>query len=128
MYNGIGLPTARGSGTNGYIQRNLANPRKKRVDIVSAPDPKLDKPVSRSILIHTEKRRIESDCVRLHKKLADKGYSDNEIELEVKEYRRHKLEKLQESEKKAKIRKQESLREKSPKPRETIDKSKDKKR
>jgi len=24
MYNGIGLPTPRGSGTSGYIQRNLA--------------------------------------------------------------------------------------------------------
>ncbi|KAA0187961.1 hypothetical protein HAZT_HAZT003807 [Hyalella azteca] len=24
MYNGIGLQTARGSGTNGYVQRNLA--------------------------------------------------------------------------------------------------------
>lgn len=25
MYNGIGLQTARGSGTNGYVQTNLAN-------------------------------------------------------------------------------------------------------
>ncbi len=25
MYNNIGLPTARGSGTNAYIQRNLAH-------------------------------------------------------------------------------------------------------
>ena len=24
MYNGIGLTTARGSGTNGYVQRNLS--------------------------------------------------------------------------------------------------------
>nr|6QDV_R Chain R, Serine/arginine repetitive matrix protein 2 [Homo sapiens] len=24
MYNGIGLPTPRGSGTNGYVQRNLS--------------------------------------------------------------------------------------------------------
>mgnify|MGYP006867842780 CR=1 FL=1 len=24
MYNGIGLQTARGSGTNGYVQRNLS--------------------------------------------------------------------------------------------------------
>jgi serine/arginine repetitive matrix protein 2 len=24
MYNGIGLATARGSGTNGYVQKNLA--------------------------------------------------------------------------------------------------------
>ena len=25
MYNGIGLDTARGSGTNGYVQRNMAH-------------------------------------------------------------------------------------------------------
>ena len=33
-YNGIGLSTARGSGTNGYIQRNLSTVRraKDRVD------------------------------------------------------------------------------------------------
>ena len=33
MYNGIGLETTRGSGTNGYVQRNLShlrNPRDKR--------------------------------------------------------------------------------------------------
>ena len=29
-YNGIGLGTARGSGTNGYIQRNLSTIRRAR--------------------------------------------------------------------------------------------------
>ena len=28
MYNGIGLQTPRGSGTSGYIQRNLSVPKK----------------------------------------------------------------------------------------------------
>ena len=30
MYNGIGLPTPRGSGTNGYVQRNLSLVRGRR--------------------------------------------------------------------------------------------------
>lgn len=30
MYNGIGLNTARGSGTNGYVQRNLSMVRQVR--------------------------------------------------------------------------------------------------
>ena len=29
MYNGIGLPTAKGSGTSGYVQRNIAYYDKK---------------------------------------------------------------------------------------------------
>ena len=29
MYGNVGLPTARGSGTNGYIQRNLSFIKKK---------------------------------------------------------------------------------------------------
>ena len=30
MYNGIGLTTQRGSGTNGYVQRNLSFVRQKK--------------------------------------------------------------------------------------------------
>ena len=30
MYNGIGLPTQRGSGTNGYVQRNLSFVQQKK--------------------------------------------------------------------------------------------------
>ena len=30
MYNGIGLTTQRGSGTNGYVQRNLSFVREKK--------------------------------------------------------------------------------------------------
>ena len=33
MYNGIGLQTARGSGTNGYVQRNTAFIPKGRDDV-----------------------------------------------------------------------------------------------
>ena len=32
MYNGVGLTTARGSGTNGYVQTNMAFIRKSRLE------------------------------------------------------------------------------------------------
>ena len=32
MYNGIGLSTVRGSGTNGYVQRNTAHISKGRAE------------------------------------------------------------------------------------------------
>ena len=32
MYNGVGLQTARGSGTNGYVQTNMAFIRKSRLE------------------------------------------------------------------------------------------------
>lgn len=35
MYNGVGLPTPRGSGTSGYIQRNLGQLHVRRVDLLS---------------------------------------------------------------------------------------------
>ena len=33
MYNGVGLQTARGSGTNGYVQTNMAFIRKSRLEL-----------------------------------------------------------------------------------------------
>ena len=47
-YNGIGLSTARGSGTNGYVQRNLSLVRKaKKAAIVDVEykAPEVKKPV-----------------------------------------------------------------------------------
>lgn len=48
MYNGIGLQTVRGSGTNGYVQRNMGHVRhqrkrvnyQKEMDMLQAPKPK----------------------------------------------------------------------------------------
>ena len=51
MYNGVGLATARGSGTNGYIQRNLSLVRKaKKVELgqVEYKAPEIRKPVWRN--------------------------------------------------------------------------------
>lgn len=97
MYNGIGLPTPRGSGTSGYVQKNLSHVNKGRQmkpDIVSQPDPEINKPPNFEILIHKKKREIEAKCLRLAEELKDEGYKQDKIEREVDRYRRRKLEEL----------------------------------
>lgn len=80
MYNGIGLTTARGSGTNGYVQRNFAaiKNRKERVDYKTDADlARLDKSLNRQpnkeILEHQWKRAIELKCVTLRDELEEQG-------------------------------------------------------
>src|ERR1700759_1327861 len=66
MYNGIGLTTARGSGTNGYVQRNLAFVREKPIAVkqmynygmVERTAP-VQKAPNRDILEHEKKRQVE---------------------------------------------------------------------
>jgi serine/arginine repetitive matrix protein 2 len=83
MYNGIGLQTARGSGTNGYVQKNLAYVRdlpkqnnfqqQKLLDIARyAPS---EKKPNEEILEHEKKRRIEAKVYDWAEKqgLFDKG-------------------------------------------------------
>lgn len=91
MYNGIGLPTPRGSGTNGYVQRNLAQIRKtKHAPIVreETAEPNYD------VILHQRKREIEAKCMRLRKSFERRGKSDEYIEEEVVRYRKRKLEEL----------------------------------
>jgi serine/arginine repetitive matrix protein 2 len=97
MYNGIGLPTPRGSGTNGYVQKNLAHVSKKRQmkpDIVSPPDPDIDKTTDPEIVLHQKKREIESKCLRLRRELEEEGWKHADIEEEINAYRTRKLKEL----------------------------------
>lgn len=81
MYNGIGLQTARGSGTNGHVQRNWAfvRPGKKgnvnykteeeleKLNAISSKQPNLE------ILDHERKRKIEVKCAELEDTLESQG-------------------------------------------------------
>merc|ERR1711884_898313 len=68
MYNGIGLQTARGSGTNGYVQRNMSALRfqnnKKSYEQVDKEaelfEQRLGRAPNRDLLTHEKKRKIES--------------------------------------------------------------------
>ncbi|KAB5553175.1 hypothetical protein DKX38_010486 [Salix brachista] len=96
MYNGIGLQTPRGSGTNGYIQTNkfFVRPRTGKV----AHDTKgfegdqgtggISKKPNKEILEHDRKRQIQLKLVVLEDKLIEQGYTDAEIEEKLQEARK----------------------------------------
>lgn len=80
MYNGIGLQTARGSGTNGYIQTNKAFVRrhKDRVDYKSEEEIKklesqMIKQPNREILDHERKRKVELKCMEMEELMEEQG-------------------------------------------------------
>lgn len=80
MYNGIGLQTPRGSGTNGYVQRNMSFIRKhrERVKYSTSEDlAKLDnmlcKQPNKEILDHNKKRKVELRCMELRDKMEEQG-------------------------------------------------------
>ena len=88
MYNGIGLKTARGSGTNGFVQRNLSyvSPARllefsKRRD-TEITEPKIQKQ-DNSILEHQVKREIELAVLELEEKMKEQGYMINWFHLIV---------------------------------------------
>jgi serine/arginine repetitive matrix protein 2 len=78
-YNGIGLKTPRGSGTNGYVRRSLANIRAKPL-APYAREQAFDKPQTKTrkanpeIMEHDRKRDIEIKCLELQDKLEEEGY------------------------------------------------------
>lgn len=97
MYNGIGLTTPRGSGTNGYIQSNKFFVRPKTNRVTDANRPFEDgqgtaglttKKPNKEILEHDRKRQIELRLVVLEDKLTEQGYTDSEITDKLAEARK----------------------------------------
>ncbi len=79
MYNGIGLRTARGTGTNGYVQKNLSFIKPKNTnnnfkatgatlydDQVKVKAPK--KP-SNEVLLHNNRRKVENELLEYREDL-----------------------------------------------------------
>ncbi|WFD17975.1 RNA-splicing factor [Malassezia caprae] len=85
MYNGIGLQTARGSGTNGYVQKNLSHLRPRD------PLPGRNEPEAKprtvapdvAILDHERRRKIELQCLELQDELEERGLPDDEVRARV---------------------------------------------
>jgi len=74
MYNGIGLGTARGSGTNGYVTRNLSfvkpqNGGFKPYDYSKAEPARKSRKPNDDVLLHKSKRQIEVECLELREQL-----------------------------------------------------------
>ncbi|KAI0040701.1 cwf21-domain-containing protein, partial [Auriscalpium vulgare] len=87
MYNGIGLTTPRGSGTNGYVIRNLSvlrshDTQADRASAWDAAPPKHREP-DKEILEHERKRGVEVKCLELQLQLEDEGVDEEEIEKQV---------------------------------------------
>ncbi|KAA8906495.1 hypothetical protein TRICI_005160 [Trichomonascus ciferrii] len=103
-YNGIGLPTPRGSGTSGYIQKNTtANAanragmyERRRQNELEALRSKeefsrtnvSDRRVDKDLLEHEQKRKIEAQCFELRDELEEEGkLSEEQIDEEVQKLR-----------------------------------------
>jgi len=105
-YNGVGLQTARGSGTNGYVQRSLANIRRKPQTPYSR-DRDNEQPRTKTrkanpeIMEHDRKREIEVRCLELQDKLEEQGYDSLSCTFSL----RSSLEEDEIEEKVAKLRK-----------------------
>uniref|UniRef100_A0A182USG3 Cwf21 domain-containing protein n=1 Tax=Anopheles merus TaxID=30066 RepID=A0A182USG3_ANOME len=95
MYNGIGLTTPRGSGTNGHVQRNVAfvRPGKKdninyrTEDDLAKLDAQSNRQPNQGILDHERKRKIEVKCAELEEVLESQGLSQDEVRAKVELYR-----------------------------------------
>jgi serine/arginine repetitive matrix protein 2 len=80
MYNGIGLITPRGSGTNGYVQRNLSSVRKhkdqqdyKSDEQLAKLDQQMNKKPNSEILDHERKRKVELKCMEMKELMEEQG-------------------------------------------------------
>jgi cwf21. len=95
MYNGVGLPTPRGSGTSGYVQKNLAYVNKttskmqfqRELEAINANPPKPPKQRNKAILEHDQKRQIEIQLMVFKEKLEEEGWDKEEIEAKIKRAR-----------------------------------------
>ncbi|KAK6129798.1 hypothetical protein DH2020_036451 [Rehmannia glutinosa] len=97
MYNGIGLQTPRGSGTNGYIQSNKFFVKPKTNKVLTDSNRGFEsgqgtggvtRKANQEILEHDRKRQIELKLLVLEDKLIDQGYTDAEIAEKLDEARK----------------------------------------
>ncbi|KAH9440706.1 hypothetical protein MJO29_009457 [Puccinia striiformis f. sp. tritici] len=99
-YNNIGLTTPRGSGTSGYVQKNLSQPRQqdhhhhhnRNSDSHSYHQHEQQAKPDQSILDHQRKRRIENKCLELQVELEEQQeLSEDQIESQVDSLRQKLL-------------------------------------
>ncbi|KAK9464937.1 cwf21 domain-containing protein [Lipomyces arxii] len=95
-YNNIGLSTPRGSGTNGFVTRNISHLSSRPKSNLQARDESTDqddkneslrREPSKEILDHEVKRAIEVKCMDLRMKLEDDDVPDDEIDKQVETLR-----------------------------------------
>ncbi|CAI5462317.1 unnamed protein product [Closterium sp. Yama58-4] len=93
MYNGIGLQTARGSGTNGYVQANKFAIRHRHTKFEAkefqegAGTGGISRKANKEILEHDRKRQIELKLLLLRETLEEQGYLEEEIDEQMEQAR-----------------------------------------
>ncbi|KAK9782007.1 putative Pre-mRNA-splicing factor CWC21 [Seiridium cardinale] len=99
MSDNVGLSTPRGSGTSGYVQRNLAHMRPRDR---AAPYPKdfdsmrhKQRQPDKGILEHERKREVEVKVFELRDRLEDEGVDEDDIDAQCDKLRKELLEKLE---------------------------------
>lgn len=103
-YNGVGLQTPRGTGTSGYIQKNVANNhvegfRQKRARDASEAERRevrarmqaLRRSAGKEVKEHLNKRQIEVKCMELRDRLEDEDVDEETIKRKVDELRKSLL-------------------------------------
>ncbi|KAI6198112.1 hypothetical protein M3Y94_01306200 [Aphelenchoides besseyi] len=95
MYNGVGVGTARGTGTAGYVQANTSSLKftKHRKaynaeDDMARAEAAINRAPNTELLCHEYKRRIEIRCVELEDLMEKEGNTQEEIDEKVNEYRK----------------------------------------
>jgi serine/arginine repetitive matrix protein 2 len=96
-YNGIGLSTSRGTGTNGFVQRNFSHlstekaSGKHTFDYSRDTSPPPIRAPNIDLITHNSKRRIEIKCLELRDELEEQKVGEDEIEERVGELREEAL-------------------------------------
>ncbi len=93
MSSNVGLSTPRGSGTSGYVQRNLSNlrPREQFAPYPTSELKHRQRQPNAEILEHDRLRQIEVIVFELRDKLEDEGVEEEDIELQTEALRRKLL-------------------------------------
>ncbi|KAI4269813.1 MAG: hypothetical protein LQ337_007063 [Flavoplaca oasis] len=94
MSSNVGLTTPRGSGTSGYVQRNLSNLRPRDNSFSPYPTDSLkhrQRQPNAEILEHDRLRQIEVQVFELRDKLEDEEVEEDEIEAQTEALRRKLL-------------------------------------
>nr|CAD2198282.1 unnamed protein product [Meloidogyne enterolobii] len=95
MYNNVGLSTARGAGTNAYVQSNAVNLSFSRNKIVynaeediARAEAEVNKASNLELLDPEYKRLIEIKCVEFEDLMEGEGFSEEEASQRCKYYSR----------------------------------------
>ncbi|CAG8544361.1 4272_t:CDS:2 [Paraglomus occultum] len=99
MYGNVGLTTPRGSGTNGYVVRNLSyiRPRQQNSEDSKPPVQSFaNRTPNKEILLHEQQRKTEIQLLKYKQELAEKNVPEEEAQEKLAQLRQTLLEKINE--------------------------------